>query len=217
LEGIVTAPFFFSLVLSAVFAFPSQQEPTQATPTVADAARAARERQKSSSAKRVVTDDDVLHSGGFDNSQISEDRVRAELEKGMPANPTLPMLQLAISQIGDVVKNPADQIAARYKSIPLGSNPNISFPGKKEWDAEMDDAVFRMVEEAGKTTVQLQALLTKSKEAFSGQDPEALRKLRTQWIEAEVPYVTWQKRAFQLSLEGEARAKAANAAKQPQK
>jgi hypothetical protein len=54
----------FYLLVTAYLALPVQQEATPPTPSVADAAKAARERKSSSKLKHVLTDDDVARSGG---------------------------------------------------------------------------------------------------------------------------------------------------------
>jgi hypothetical protein len=65
--------------------------PAATPPSVADAARAARERRESMTPKRTMTDDDIATKRGAPDSAnmgTSAQRVRAELEKRYPPSLT---------------------------------------------------------------------------------------------------------------------------------
>lgn len=205
--------FLCQLTVTAFLMFSQQQEAAPPAPTLAEAARAARERPKSSKPKRIVTDDDVSHNGsdaGFAAAGISESQVRARLQ-GDATIPRVPTAADLISRINDFsLANgiSAATESANYKQKALSGHQNAPFPGQKEWEEQMDTAVKHFVEEAGNAATRLHAILEENKDAFARGDPATPEKVRRQWIEALVPFTTWQLRLHQLMLDGDARAKA---------
>lgn len=82
------------VILTAIFlatgAQAQESTPSGGTPSVADAARAKRERQKSTTPKHVITDDDIASKiGPADAADLgaSEQEVRAEMEKNYSQTP----------------------------------------------------------------------------------------------------------------------------------
>jgi hypothetical protein len=210
----------FYLLVTAYLALPVQQEATPPTPSVADAAKAARERKSSSKLKHVLTDDDVARRGGSPSAatgEITEAQVRAQLEVDptVPKAPTAADLEHRIYDFSVASGNSPDIEADNLKRGPMYAYRNPDFPGKKEWEEQMDIAARHFVEEAGPAASRLRAILKENEQAFSLHDPAVSQKVRAEWIEALIPYTTWQMRVRQLWLEGEARAKASAAKAQP--
>ena len=206
--------FLCLLMVTAFLMFSQQQEATPPAPTLAEAARAARERPKSSKPKHIVTDDDVSHNGsdaGF-AAGVSESQVRARLQ-GDATIPRVPTAADLINRINDFsLANgiSATTEAANYKQRILSGHQNAPFPGQKEWEEQMDTAVKHFVEEAGTAATRLHAILEENKDALAHGDPATPQKVRQEWIEALVPFTTWQLRLHQLMLDGDARAKASS-------
>ena len=207
--------FLCQLTVTAFLMFSHQQEAAPPAPTLAEAARAARERPKSSKPKHIVTDDDVSHNGsdaGSAAAGISESQVRARLQ----ADATIPRVPTAadlINRINDFsLANgiSAASESANYKQKVLSGHQNAPFPGQKEWEEQMDAAVKHFVEEAGTAATRLHAILEENKDALAHGDPATPQKVRQEWIEALVPFTTWQLRLHQLMLDGDARAKASS-------
>ena len=209
--------FFFHLLLAAFLATAAQQEAAPAAPSVADAAKAARERQTASKPKHILTDDDVAHSEGAADSSagMDEGQIRAQLEKTFPLNPTVSHLQLVISQFRAYSQASPTEVIARFKRSPMGGSENVDFPGKKEWESQMENAITHLFDEAGKTTARLQTLLDQNQDTLAGRNPVAAQKLRAQCIDAMVPTTAWQQRVYQLILDGQSRAKASAQKPQP--
>jgi hypothetical protein len=206
--------FLCLLMVTAFLMFSQQQEATPPAPTLAEAARAARERPKSSKPKHIVTDDDVSHNGsdaGF-AAGVSESQVRARLQ-GDATIPRVPTAADLINRINDFsLANgiSAASESANYKQKVLSGHQNAPFPGQKEWEEQMDTAVKHFVEEAGTAATRLHAILEENKDALAHGDPATPQKVRQEWIEALVPFTTSQLRLHQLMLEGDARAKASS-------
>jgi hypothetical protein len=82
------------LVVAAVLMSITQQEASPPAPSVAEAARAARERQKSTNAKHVLTDEDLggTREIGGSGSPASEAEARSQLEE-IPPFPQSPQLR----------------------------------------------------------------------------------------------------------------------------
>src|ERR1700685_4177391 len=85
------ADFFLSIIMAATLlatgAQAQESTPPTGTPSVADAARAQREREKSVTPKHVITNADIAAKDGAANSTdtgASEQDVRAEAEKNYP-------------------------------------------------------------------------------------------------------------------------------------
>jgi hypothetical protein len=199
--------FFWQLLVTAFLVFPPQQEATPVAPSLADAARASRERQKSSKPKHVLTDADVSHNSG---SGIAESEVRPQLQKDATVSqvPTAADLTHRIYDFSVALGNSAAIESANYRRSILYGRENTPFPGQKEWEEQLDAAVQHFVDELGPAASGLRAILEENKDALSRGDPAVPQKVRKQWIEALIPFTTWQMRVHQLMLDGEARAKA---------
>ncbi len=201
------------LVVAAVLTSIAQQEASPPAPSVAEAARAARERQKSTNAKHVLTDEDFGGSQetGGSGSPASEAEARSQLERdpSVPAKPTVADLKQRIHDFS--VASGRDQPTQDFRHgglYELFQYKNVDFPGRKEWEEEMTTAVNHSLAESGLAAARLQAILDENQEALSRGDPPASQRVRKQMIDALVPNVRWQMRLSQLWQEGQARAKA---------
>jgi hypothetical protein len=206
---------FLYLLVTALLTLPAQQEAAPPTPSVADAAKAARGRQSPSKPKRVLTDDDVAHSSNADAALagIGESQARAQLQidATVPKVPTAADLTHRIYDLSVASGNSPGIEAENYIHGAVYAYKNPDFPGRKEWEEQMVDATKHFVEEAGTAAARLRGILDENKEAYSRHDPVVAQRVRAQWIEALVPFTTWQMRVHQLMLDGEARAKASAA------
>jgi len=210
------AKFLLCIMMSAAFLAPAAraQDSTApaATPSVADAARAERERQKRIAPKHVVTDDDISPKIGpadATDTGASEQEVRAELEKDYaPSLFTMANLRQQIAQLQNVAARGDAGMLASLKQSALAGYEDIEFPGKKEWEENGSTATSHMVEEAGKRATRLEAIVDGNQNAIAGRDPADLARVRETWIDALLPYTLWQRRMRDLEEDGRARAKA---------
>jgi len=191
----------------------AQQEASPPAPSVAEAARAARERQKSTNAKHVLTDEDLggTRETGGSGSPASEAEARSQLERDptVPAKPTVADLKQRIHDFS--VASSRDQPTRDFRHGGLYESfeyKNVDFPGKKEWEEEMETALTHLHAESGLAAPRLQAILDQNQEALSRGDPSASQRVRGQMIDALVPNIRWQIRFSQLWQEGQERAKA---------
>jgi hypothetical protein len=178
---------------------------------LADAARSARERQKSSNPKHVLTDDDIASGRAQQDSAAAagnEAQARALMEKSYPANPTVADLKSQIDQMSIYSKYPAADLTAKFKLAALYGYEKVDFPGKQEWEAELETATNHFLNEASGAASRLQAILDQNQDALSRHDPESSRRVRALWMEAVVSYASWQMRLQQLITDGQSRAKA---------
>jgi hypothetical protein len=210
------AKFLLCIIMSAAFLAPiaRAQDSTApaATPSVADAARTARERQKSQTSKRVTTNDDIAPKIGpadAADAGVSEQQVRAELEKNYPPSFfTMANLRQQITLLQSVAARGDAGTLTSFKRSALAGYERVEFPGKKQWEENGSVATSHMVEEAGKGATRLEAIVDGNQNAIPGRDPAALARLREMWIDALLPYATWQQRARDWAEDGKARAKA---------
>ncbi|MGA2419752.1 MAG: hypothetical protein ABSG69_06670 [Candidatus Acidiferrum sp.] len=214
MNGSTMPDFFLFMMMTGMFlaaAQPQETTPTATTPSVADAARASRERQKSITPKRTMTDDDIAaKSGAGDLPKMgaSQRQVRAEMEKHYSPNLTKADLTRQIAQIKSIfARGDADMLVA-FKRSALAGYEGVEFPGKKHWEEEISVAVTRMVGESDKAAIRLQAIVDDNQDVLAGSDPAASARLREVWIDALLPYATWQQRMRDLVADGTARAKA---------
>ncbi|MGH9687851.1 MAG: hypothetical protein ACRD5K_12250 [Candidatus Acidiferrales bacterium] len=210
------AKFLLCIMMSAALLAPlaRAQDSTApaATPSVADAARAERERQKSQTPERVITNDDIAPKiGPADGADAgpSKQEVRAELEKRYPPSFfTMANLMQQITKLQGVAARGDAGMLTVFKRSALVGYETVEFPGKKEWEERVSIATSHMVEEAGKGATRLEAIVDDNKNAIAGRDPAALARVRETWIDALLPYATWQQRTRDLADDGKARAKA---------
>jgi len=202
----------FSLpFLAVLLVLTAQQENSAPAQSVADAARAARERQKSSPPKHILTDDDLAArhaSAESDSLAGTEARVRTQLENSYPPIPSAADLKSQIDQMTADSKTPAVQLTAKYKQAALYGYETVDFPGRQEWEDQLESATGRFLGEAATAATAVQAILDKNRDAFDKRDDQAVQKVRREWIDAVVPYASWQLRTQQLIVEGRSRAKA---------
>ena len=189
-NGAAMVDFFLYIIMTGMFlAAAGAQETTPAatTPSVADAARAARERRESMTPVRIMTDDDIAAkrgAGDLANRSASEQEVRAEMEKHYPSSLTKADLTQQIGQIKSIAaRGDADMLVA-VKNSALAGYENVDFPGKKHWEEDVSVAATRMVEEADKGAARLQAIVDDNQNVLAGRDLAASAHLREMWIDA---------------------------------
>jgi len=206
---------FLCVVLTAVLlatrAQAQQSAPSGEAPSVTDAARAERERQKSVKPKHVITDDDTgpqIGSADAANLGASEQDVRAEMEKNYSSPLTKGDMTMQITQMQGVVSRGDAGMLTSFKESALAGYERVEFPGKKEWEQSLSVVASRMVEEADKGVPRLQAIVDANQNAIVGRDSTALARMRETWINVLLPYATWQQRARNLEEDGKARVKA---------
>jgi hypothetical protein len=201
----------FSLALVGAFlTLPAPQDAGAPAQSVADAARAARERRNASNPKRVLTDDDLsLSRNAADPAAVNEEQVRATLEKSYPQNPTVADLKTQLDQIAGDSKNSPQELTAKFKQAALYGYESVDFPGRQEWEEQLESATTHFVGEAASASARLQTLLDENRNTFSRPDAAAaIQRMRAQWIDIVVPYASWQTRSQQLMAEGQSRARA---------
>ena len=215
MNGAAVADRFLCVMMAGMFlaagARAQETGPAATPPSVADAARAARERRESMTPKRTMTDEDIATKPGTAdsaNTGASEQQVRAELEKRYPPNLTQADLTQQIARMKSIVaKGDADMLAGFKESV-LAGYQSVEFPGKQHWEEDASVAVTRLVEEADKGATRLQAIVDDNQNALAGHDLAASASLREMWIAALLPFATAQQRMRDLAADGEARAKA---------
>ena len=206
---------FFCVMMTGMFlaagARAQETAPAATPPSVADAARAARERRESMAPKRTMTDDDIAAKRGaadLANLGASEQQVRAEMEKHYPPGLAKADLTQQIAQIKSIAARGDADLLVGLKRSALAGYESVGFPGKKHWEEDVSVAVTRMVEEAGRAATRLQAIVDDNPSVLAGSDLTAAARLRETWIDALLPYATWQQRMRDLVADGTARAKA---------
>jgi hypothetical protein len=211
--------FFLQAGLAALLVFGVQQDATQApspAPSLADAARAARERQKSSNSKHVLTNDEISTSGGTlpgSSGQVSEAQGRALLENLVPALPTSQSFENLIKILNFYAQEPPAKLVAGLKATALNGYEKVNFPGQKQWDQEMEAAANNLHDESSRVLPQLQAFLDANREALSTsasarRDVARLQALHAQGIDIIAPCAPWLVRLQQLLQEGATQSKA---------
>ena len=206
---------FLCIIMTGMFLAAGVQAqetaPAATPPSVADAARAARERRESMTPKRIMTDDDIAAKRGAGDSAnmgTSEQEVRAEMEKHYPPSLTKADLTQQIAQIKLIAARGDADTLVGVKESALAGYESVEFPGKKHWEEDVSVAATRMVEEANKGATRLQAIIDDNQNILAGRDLAASARLREMWIDALLPYATWQQRMRDLVHDGQARAKA---------
>jgi len=206
---------FFCVMMTGMFlaagARAQETAPAATPPSVADAARAARERRESMAPKRTMTDDDIAAKRGAADSAstgASEQQVRAELEERYPPSLTKADLTQQIAQMKSTAARGDADILVSIKRSALAGYENVEFPGKQHWEEDASAAASRMVQEAAQGVTRLQAIVDDNQTAFTGRDPAASASLREMWIAALLPFATAQQRVRDLAADGTARAKA---------
>lgn len=209
------ANFFLCITMTGMFlaagAQAQETTPPATTPSVADAARAARERQTSMTPKRTVTDDDIAaqrRAADLANRGASEQDVRVVMENGYPPILAKADLTRQITQIKSIAARGDADLLLGFKRSALASYEGVEFPGKKQWEEDLAVGVTRMVEEANTVATRLQAIVDDDPSVLAGRDLAAAARLRERWIDALLPYATWQQRMRDLVADGTARAKA---------
>jgi hypothetical protein len=117
-------------------------------------------------------------------------------------------LKSQIDQIEADSKTPAVQLVARYKQTALYGYETVDFPGRQEWEDQLESATEHYLEEAATTARELQTILDQNREALGRSEGETIQRVRAKWIDTVVPYASWQLRAQQLIVDGRSRAKA---------
>jgi hypothetical protein len=95
-----------------------------------------------------------------------------------------------------------------FNQSALAGYESVNFPEKSEWQEKGSVAITHMVEEARKGATRLATIVEDNQNAIAGSDPAALARVRETWIDALLPYATWQRRMRDLMEDGRARAKA---------
>jgi len=208
---------FCQFVVAAFLLFSTQQDATPPVPSVADAARAARENKQSSKPKHVWTDDEISPKAGFAAAGFKESEIRAEMYRmeTIPQVPTVTSLEQHIQSFSALSSISAAKMSADYKQGFFAQHEKTPFPGQKEWEDQMETAIEHLIEEAGPAASRLKAILEENRVALSRGDTAASQKVREQWIEALIPHAAWQMRIHQLWLDGEERIKASSSKPQP--
>ena len=207
------ANFFLYIIMTGMSLAAGAQETTPAAtpPSVADAARAARERRESMTPKRIMTNDDIAAkrgAGDLANRGASEQEVRAEMGKNYPPSFfTMANVTRQITQLQSVAATGDANFLRLSKEAALAGYESVEFPGKKGWEENISVAGSHMVDEAGKGATRLQAIVDANQNALAGRDPSALARMREMWIDALLPYAMWQHRTGDLEEDGKARAR----------
>jgi len=202
--------FFLHILFSAFLSLPAQQEANPSASSLADAARAARERQKNSNPKHVLTDDDIAPGRGAVDSSATpsnESQARALMEKSYSKNPTVAELKSQADLISNYSKYSSADFLGKMKQSALYGYEKVDFPGRKEWEEQLETAVNHFLDEAAKAPSRLQTILDQNQDALARRDPETMQKVRAQWIDTLVPSASWQMRIQELVSDGQSRAK----------
>jgi len=197
--------FLLSYGLCVLLCGTAQQDATQPTPSVADAARTARERQKAGAVKRVITEDELPSRKQLGAQAGNEAQTRAALEKTYPTLNAVDMTN-ELNQAEALSKMSASKIVAEQEWTALAGHQKLAFPGKKEWENQLEEAVTRLIDEAGAAYPKLQEILDTNRPAILKHDAEVMKKVRTQWFDALVPYMSWHAKVRQILADGQARA-----------
>jgi len=215
MNGASMANCFLRIIMTGMFlaagAQAQESTPPAGTPSVADAARAAREGQKTMPPKYVITNDDIeakREAAGLADTGASEQEVRAEMEKNYPPSLAKADLVMEITRMQYVAARGNADMLVRVKESALAGYESVEFPGKKHWEEDVSVSATRMVEEANKGATRLQAIIDDNQNILAGHDPAASARLREMWIDALLPYATWQQRMRDQAHDGHARANA---------
>jgi hypothetical protein len=200
----------FSIRTAAFLAEAAHAQENQSTPqTVAEAARAARERQNSMQPKAVITGDGTALDAAARNSQdigALETEVRKEMQSSYPQKPTATLFQSNIQEMTQMANYPGNGLRARFKYIALVTHETVEFPGKQEWERDIAAAVGNLIVASAQGAVSLQKILDQNRDAMATGDASTVARIRELWIEARVPSESWLKRVWALTGDGQARA-----------
>lgn len=203
--------FSFNFLVVVLLLISAKQVFTQSAPSVADAARASREHQKSAKPKHVLTNDDFGQSDGTEDSEdvaTSAAQLRIQMEKSYPVNPTAADLKSEMDRLGIYAKIPEGELLGKFKREALYGYEDVNFPGKEEWEQQLTTAVAHFIAEGTAAASRIGAILEQSQGMLSNRDPAVVQKVRTQWIDAVVPHAVWQARMQHLIEDGKTRIKA---------
>jgi hypothetical protein len=202
--------FSFHFLVAVLLLTSAQQDSTQSSPSVADAARASRERQKTSKPRHVLTVDDISQGIGAQDSgaaAVDAAQLRIQMEKQYP-NPTAADLKFQMETLGMYPKYPDGELLRKFKNEALYGYEDVNFPGKKNWEEQLTTVVAHLIAEATKTASQIETILEQNQGVLSSQDVAGVQKVREQWIGAVVPYGIWQAQLRQLIEDGKMRVRA---------
>ncbi len=210
---------FLPAALAAWMAFCPQEAGAQdrnELPSVAEAARAARERQRPAGTSRVLTNEDLQSRGNemeSSASPASEMEARAALERELPEVLSLDTLKDYRDSFAAYTFYPASTMAVTERVSALRGYEGVRFAGRAEWERKMEMVAERLHEESTKAKERVQAIL-EANEAVLAKDSktaEELRKLhalRRQVIDELLPAERWALPLQRLEKEGRAKARA---------
>jgi len=157
--------FSFNFLVVVLLLISAKQVFTQSAPSVADAARASREHQKSAKPKHVLTNDDFGQSDGTEDSEdvaTSAAQLRIQMEKSYPVNPTAADLKSEMDRLGIYAKIPEGELLGKFKREALYGYEDVNFPGKEEWEQQLTTAVAHFIAEGTAAASRIGAILEQS-------------------------------------------------------
>jgi hypothetical protein len=206
-----TSAFVTALALALLLtaSTPQEPDPPAPQPSLADAARAARERRSLAANKNILTNDDVAHTRGTaDDAVVAalEAGLRTQIDASYPPNPTSADLERQRTQLTIYAKaEPPEEMFAKFEESAVHNMADVDFPGKKEWEAELNNAVMHWIQQCGEAAQRIEGILSEDREALANRDAAGVRKARAQWIDAVVLPAAWQARIEQLVDDGKSR------------
>ena len=198
-------PFLVALLLLPF----AQQDTSQPAASVADAARASRQRKNLSGATHVLTDEDLAKGLDPNLAAASVDaaEVRSQMERNYP-NPTVAELKFEMESLAMYPKYPEGELLRKFKREALWRLEDENFAGKQEWEDELAEVVAHLIVENGRAGSRIETILQQSQGVLTNGDPAELRKVREQWIDAVFPSAVWSTRLAQLVEDGKKRVRA---------
>ena len=201
---------FVACMASVADPCPASAQEEGATPSVAEAARLARERHKSTTPSRVLTNEDLSFQNAETGELLSDQQVRAILEKEVPRPLTADVMDRLRITFG---YNRAEIMPDSYMIRALGDYSQVLFPGRDEWVAKYHDALDHLADEVTKLHGAIDSIESTNRsviEAGNGLNgaSERLEQVRQQLIEALIPETRWSRRAQEMVEDAKARAKA---------
>jgi hypothetical protein len=199
---------------------------TEQPSSLAEAARAARERQKSSGAKKILTNEDLKTAASSADdveagteadarrllqrqfSKLSYGDINSYLTYGLEQ-------RLKIAQKGPhasytmwVVPVLVEQLAGDDLGIVTN---DVQFPGRAAWQEQLDSVGLKLRDELETAVPQCRAILDKNKPLLAATAPtrdvlEQYEAVRKQFIDILLPAERWAIRAALLIRDGETRA-----------
>jgi hypothetical protein len=182
------------------------------TPSVADAAKSARQKQKSTVPARVLNTEDVTPALARCPPSPRDQQLRADLEIAYHAPLTAPMAR-AFQTDADAMAGFSQVNYDAEERNALRDYMDVPFPGRSEWEDRLRHALDSLIEERKELAETIRSIEDENRALIAGgnNSPESVTRLeavRQKLIDAVMPERRCEVVLGQVKRDGMARAKA---------